>query len=222
MAKKRVPAARGLPAALRQATVGGGTLAGVTSSLPGTDSKLTPELAVFEVNHMREIAAILAGAKSALNPRYWVLRSINSLLGRYGGILSRKNAGLLVSRMHKAQLVSKWLQEDPDLYKVIFAAAPNNPAIKWATDEGVEGLYGVYVEFREAGTRMVQGTVVNIEVDTAVSLQELKARIWEALAAGKYGNTTFIGESRKPADELTIKSIQFMFQSYSQQFGDLP
>ena len=222
MAKKRVPAARGLPAALRQATVGGGTLAGVTSSLPGTDSKLTPELAVFEVNHMREIAAILAGAKSALNPRYWVLRSINSLLVRYGGILSRKNAGLLVSRMHKAQLVSKWLQEDPDLYKVIFAAAPNNPAIKWATDEGVEGLYGVYVEFREAGTRMVQGTVVNIEVDTAVSLQELKARIWEALAAGKYGNTTFIGESRKPADELTIKSIQFMFQSYSQQFGDLP
>jgi len=222
MAKKRVPAARGLQAALRQATVGGGTLAGVTSSLPGTDSKLTPELAVFEVNHMREIAAILAGAKSALNPRYWVLRSINSLLGRYGGILSRKNAGLLVSRMHKAQLVSKWLQEDPDLYKVIFAAAPNNPAIKWATDEGVEGLYGVYVEFREAGTRMVQGTVVNIEVDTAVSLQELKARIWEALAAGKYGNTTFIGESRKPADELTIKSIQFMFQSYSQQFGDLP
>ena len=207
---------------MRQATVGGGTLAGVTSSLPGTDSKLTPELAVFEVNHMREIAAILAGAKSALNPRYWVLRSINSLLGRYGGILSRKNAGLLVSRMHKAQLVSKWLQEDPDLYKVIFAAAPNNPAIKWATDEGVEGLYGVYVEFREAGTRMVQGTVVNIEVDTAVSLQELKARIWEALAAGKYGNTTFIGESRKPADELTIKSIQFMFQSYSQQFGDLP
>ena len=180
MAKKRVPAARGLQAALRQATVGGGTLAGVTSSLPGTDSKLTPELAVFEVNHMREIAAILAGAKSALNPRYWVLRSINSLLGRYGGILSRKNAGLLVSRMHKAQLVSKWLQEDPDLYKVIFAAAPNNPAIKWATDEGVEGLYGVYVEFREAGTRMVQGTVVNIEVDTAVSIQELKARIWEA------------------------------------------
>jgi hypothetical protein len=215
MAKKKVPAARGLQAALRQATVGGGTLA-------GTDSKLTPEIAVFEVNHMREIASILAGAKSALNPRYWVLRSINSLLGRYGGILSRKNAGLLVSRMHKAQLVSKWLQEDPDLYKLIFATAPNNPAIKWATDEGVEGLYGVYVEFREAGTRMVQGTVVNIEVDTAVSLQELKARIWEALAAGKYGNTTFIGESRKPADELTIKSIQFMFQSYSQQLGDLP
>ena len=214
MAKKKVPAARGLQAALRQATFSG-------QSVPQTDSALTPELAVFEVNHMREIASILAGAKSALNPRYWVLRSINSLLGRYGGILSRKNAGLLVSRMHKAQLVSKWLQEDPDLYKVIFAAAPNNPAIKWATDDGVEGLYGVYVEFTDAGTRMVQGTVVNIEVDKAVSLQELKARIWEALAAGKYGDVTPVGEASKPADELTIKSIQFMFQSYTDKPGDV-
>ena len=214
MARKKVPAARGLQAALRQATFSG-------QSVPKTDSALTPELAVFEVNHMREISSILAGAKSALNPSYWVLRSINSLLFRYSGTLSRKNAGLLVSRMHKAQLVSKWMEEDPDLYRLIFATAPNNPAIKWSTDEGVEGIYGVYVNFRDKGSTMVLGTVVNIEVDSAASIQELKARIWEALAAGKYGETTPVGESRKPADELTIKSIQFMFQSHSDELGEV-
>ena len=175
---------------------------------------LTPKLAVFELEHMREITAIVAGAKAAADPRYWVLRAINSMLGRYTPNLTRKEVGLLVSRAHKAQQIGKWYLEDPALFREIFAAAPSNPAISWATDGQAKGIYGMIVDFVEPNSNSIVRTVVNVEVTGATNYEDLLDRVREEVVAGKYGKKTPVGYYFGTEDYTRIGHVNFIFKAF--------